>query len=204
METRSKRKRIPLATFIPWLLVIGGAIGLICSFIIMFEKLELLQNPTYTPSCDLNPIISCGSVMASAQANAFGFPNPIIGLISFPILVATGVVLLGGAKLRSWYWTGLQLGSLFGVVFVHWLFYQSVYVIEALCPYCIVVWIVTISTFWYVTLYNIQLHFARIPARLERLAVFVRKHHADILVFWLLIIAALTLKHFWYYYGAFL
>lgn len=195
------KKRLPLAKFMPWLLVIGGFIGLICSFIIMFEKLELLNNPAYTPSCDLNPVISCGSVMASDQSNAFGFPNPIIGLISFPILITTGMVLLAGAQLKRWYWMGLELGTIFGLGFVHWLFYQSVYTIGALCPYCIVVWAVTITTFWYVTLYNIQLNFAHIPARLEKAAVFVRQHHADILVLWFLIIAGLILKHFWYYYG---
>lgn len=193
-----------LAKFLPWLLVIAGTIGLICAFIIMYEKIELLQNPQYTPSCNLNPIISCGSVMASNQAHAFGFPNPIIGLIAFPVVMASGVVLLGGATLKRWYWLGLQAGSLFGVLFVHWLFYQSVYNIHALCPYCMVVWVVTISTFWYVTLYNLGLWYASLPNFLQRSTAFMRRHHLDILLFWFLIIAFFTLKHFWYYYSHFL
>lgn len=197
-------KRLTLARFLPWLLVIGGAIGLICSFIIMYEKLSLLQNPSYTPSCDLNPVISCGSVMASDQSNAFGFPNPILGLIAFPVLITTGVAMMAGAKFKRWYWTGMEIGAILGVAFVHWLFFQSVYRIGSLCPYCMVVWVVTITTFWYVTLYNIQLNFTRIPERYENLAVFVRKHHVDILVLWFLVILAFILKHFWYYYGSFL
>ena len=44
----------------------------------------------------------------------------------------------------------------FGVVFVHWLIFQSLYVIGALCPYCMVVWAVTIPIFWYVTLHNLR------------------------------------------------
>lgn len=204
MDKKKTKKRTPLAKVLPWLLIIAGVIGLICSFIIMYEKLELLQNPAYTPSCDLNPVISCGSVMASEQSNAFGFPNPIIGLISFPIVITTGVVLLMGVQLRRWYWTGLQLGTLFGVAFCHWLFFQSVYRINALCPYCIVVWAVTITSFWYVLLYNIQLNFAKLPPSMEKFAVFIRVHHADILLLWFLVIAGLILKHFWYYYGTFL
>lgn len=204
MDKKTAKKRIPLAKVLPWILIVAGVIGLICSFVITIEKIELLKNPAYSPSCDLNPVISCGSVMASDQSNAFGFPNPIIGLISFPVVITTGVVLLSGVQLRRWYWTGLQLGTIFGVVFCHWLFFQSVYRINALCPYCIAVWAVTITTFWYVLLYNIQLNFARLPARLEKCAVFIRVHHADILVFWFLVIAALILKHFWYYYGTFL
>lgn len=202
---KKPKKRITLAKFLPWLLVIGGFIGLICSFIIMYEKISLLQNPQYQPSCDLNPVISCGSVMASDQSNAFGFPNPIIGLICFPILITTGMLIFaGGAQLRRWYWAGMQLGTIFGLAFVHWLFFQSVYRIGALCPYCMVVWAVTITTFWYVTLYNIQLNFAHIPERLESTAVFIRKHHLDILMVWFLVIAALILEHFWYYYGQYL
>ncbi len=198
------KKRPTLERFLPWLLIIGGTIGLICAFIIMYEKISLLQNPHYTPSCNLNPIISCGSVMASNQAHAFGFPNPMIGLIAFPVVMASGVVLLGGAKLKRWYWLGLELGSLFGVLFVHWLFYQSVYSINALCPYCMVVWIVTISTFWYVTLYNLGLWYTSLPQLLQRATAFMRKHHLDILLFWLLVIAFFILKHFWYYYSRFL
>ncbi len=200
--TKRPTTKVTLIRFLPWLYVIAGTIALICSFTIMYEKLELLQNASYTPSCDLNPVISCGSVMASDQAHAFGFPNPIIGLVAFPVVIATGMALFAGAQtLRRWYWMGLELGSLFGVAFVHWLMFQSVYRINALCPYCMVVWVMTIGIFWYTTLYIVQLNFHKIPEKWEPVAVFVRKHHLDIFIFWLLLIAAFILKHFWYYYG---
>ena len=201
--TKESKKKWTLEKFLPWLLLIGGAIGLICAFIIMFEKLELLQNAAYRPSCDLNPVISCGSVMASDQANAFGFPNPIIGLIAYPVLITLGVLLLAGSKFKRWIWGGLLAGTIFGLGFVHWLFFQSVYHINALCPYCMVVWVVTITTFWYVLLYNLQLSFNKLSPGVQRFAAFIRRHHADILIAWFLIIAALILKHFWYYYGSF-
>lgn len=191
-----------LARIMPWLLVIGGVIGLICSFVIMFEKLELLLDPQYSPSCDLNPIISCGSVMASDQANAFGFPNPIIGLVAFPVLITLGVLLFTGTQFKRWLWWGTWAGTLFGVGFVHWLFYQSVYVINALCPYCMAVWAVTITLFWYVTLYNLRISAARLNGFAQRIALFAQRHHLDILVLWLLVITGLILKHFWYYFGA--
>ena len=46
--------------------------------------------------------------------------------------------------LPRWYWVGLAVGTLLGVVFIHWLIFQSLYRIGALCPYCMVVWAVTI------------------------------------------------------------
>ena len=47
-------------------------------------------------------------------------------------------------RLPRWYWAGLATGTLLGVAFVHWLIFQSLYRIGALCPYCMVVWAVTI------------------------------------------------------------
>lgn len=190
-----------LTSVLPWLLIVCGAIGLVAAFIIMVEKIHLLQDPAFVPSCDLNPVVSCGSVMASDQSNAFGFPNPIIGLVAFPVVITTGVLLLSGVKLRRLYMLGLLAGTIFGLGFVHWLFFQSVYRIGALCPYCIAVWIATITTFWYVLLYSIQENIFRLPHKLKRAGEFIRRHHLDILVFWFLVIFALILKRFWYYYG---
>ncbi len=190
--------KVTLERALPWLLIICGAIGLIAAFIIMVEKIHLLQDPSFRPSCDLNPVISCGSVMASDQSNAFGFPNPIIGLITFPVAITTGVLMAAGVKMKRWYMLGLQAGTVFGLAFVHWLFFQSTYRINALCPYCIAVWIITITTFWYVLLYNLRARHIRLP---EKAGGFLQRHHLDILLFWLLVLAALILKHFWYYYG---
>ncbi len=195
-------KKITLKRFLSWVLVIGGIIGTICAFVITLEKLELMQNPSYSPPCDLNPVISCGSVMASPQAHAFGFPNPLIGLIAFPVLITLGVIGLTGVTVKRWMWWGVLAGTVFGVGFVHWLFYQSVYNINALCPYCMVVWAVTITTFWYTLLYNLQLSFDKLSPLGKRLAVFMRRHHLDILIFWFVVIAAFIIKHFWYYFGS--
>ncbi len=189
----------------PYILVICGFIGLVCALVILYDKIELLKNPNFKPNCDLNPIISCGSVMESKQANAFGFPNPFIGVVGFSVVIATGMAILAGAtKLKRWYWLGLQAGTIFGLFFIHWLFFQSVYRINALCPYCMVVWIMTITLFWYVTLYNIQTGVIKLKGTPQKVGYFLRRHHLDILVLWLLIIAAFILKHFWYYYGTYL
>lgn len=196
----------PLPTFkrfLPWLLVIGGTIGLICAFIIMYEKLQLFTNPAYQPGCDLNPVISCGTVMKSDQSNAFGFPNPLIGLAFFPILITVGMALFAGARFKRWFWIGLQLGTVFGLAFVHWLFFQTTYRIGALCPYCVIVWIVVITTFWYVLQYNLAAGHIKLPASVRAAGDFARRHHLDILILWFLILAGLILQHFWYYYGSF-
>jgi uncharacterized membrane protein len=190
-----------LTRVLPWLLIVCGVIGLACAFIISYEKIQLLKDPGYSVPCNLDPIISCGSVMQSDQAEAFGFPNPFIGLIAFPVVITSGVILLMGARPKRWYMIGLNLGAFLGTVFVHWLFYQSVWNIQALCPWCMVVWVVTIITFWYVTLYNLRAGNLKLPPAFSGFGAFIQKHHLDILLVWLLGIAALILHHFWYNYG---
>lgn len=190
-----------LPKVLPYLLIIVGIVGFASAAMITYDKMLILEDPSYKPSCDLNPVISCGSVMMSDQANAFGFMNPFIGLAAYPMLVAIGLAMLAGAKFKRWYWLGINAGLFFALAFVHWLFFQTVYRINSLCPYCIAVWAVTISSFWYVTLYNIDQKNFSLPQRLQKIYPWIRRHHLDILVVWFLIIFALIMQHFWYYYG---
>jgi hypothetical protein len=47
-------------------------------------------------------------------------------------------------------------GHTFGVLFITWLQYSSLYEIQKLCIYCMVVWTVTIPIFWMTTAYNVR------------------------------------------------
>jgi len=174
-----------------WLYVLGGVFGLVAAITLTIEKIEKLRNPAYVPSCSLNPVVSCGSVMDSPQAAAFGFPNPLIGIAAFAVVVTVGVALLTGYRPPRWVWAGLQVGVTFGVVFVHWLVVQSLYYIHALCPYCMVVWVVTISIFWYTTLSNLA--GTRVGAGLRRV-------HTGLLALWFAVIAGLIVQAFWDYW----
>jgi len=194
-------KNLTLDKALPYLFVIGGLIGLYCSYILSIDKIKLLQNPHFIPSCNLNPVLSCGNVMHSWQSNAFGFPNPFIGLATFPVLIIIGLAILSGAKMKRWFWLGLTAGQLLGIAFAYWLLFESIYKIKALCPYCLVVDIVMITITWYLTLYVFDKKFIRLPRGWpQTLYGWIRRHHLDILIAWFVIIVALILNHFWYYY----
>ncbi|ANE81291.1 hypothetical protein A7U43_20155 [Mycobacterium adipatum] len=122
----------------------AGVLGLAAAATLTVEKIEILIDPSYIPSCSLNPVLSCGSVMTTPQASVFGFPNSLLGIIAFTVVLVTGVLAVARVNLPRWYWTGLAVGTALGAVFVHWLIFQSLYRIGALCPYCMVVWAVTI------------------------------------------------------------
>lgn len=186
------------------LLLVAGTIGFAAAVTLLVEKIALLEDPDYVPSCSINPILSCGSVMRTDQADAFGFPNPIIGVAGFAIVATTGAAVLAGAHMRRWYWLGLQAGTTFGVVFVHWLAFQSIYRIDALCPYCMVVWAVTIPLFWYTTLRNVAAGYIRVPVALERPWSTAVTYHGVVLTGWFLVFATAIAFRFWEYWSTLL
>ena len=125
-------------------LAVAGAIGLTAAFVLTVEKVNLLADPAYVPSCSINPVLSCGSVMSTWQAAVFGFPNSLLGICGFTVVSLTGVLVASGVDLPGWYRRGLWIGCCAATVFVHWLIIQSLYRIGALCPYCMVVWFATV------------------------------------------------------------
>ncbi|WP_431899185.1 vitamin K epoxide reductase family protein [Nonomuraea sp. bgisy101] len=182
----------PYPRLLPRLLLVGGALGFVAAFVLAVEKIALLKNPAYVPTCSINPVLSCGSVMNTPQAEAFGFPNPLLGIAAFACVTTVGAALLGGARLPRWFWLGLQAGVTCGVVFVHWLIYQSLYVIGALCPYCMVVWAVTIPLFWYVTLRNFRGH---------KVIGALAGYHTVVLAIWFIAVVTLIGIRFWPYWS---
>lgn len=138
-----------------WILVSTGAIGMVAAIELIIQKISVLSDPTFVPNCDINPILSCGSVINTEQASLFGFPNPILGVIGFTIVIMFGVLLFAGVQVPNWMWLGLNTGALVAMIFVVWLVSQSLYVIGALCPWCMVVWSITIPIFWQITTENL-------------------------------------------------
>src|SRR3546814_12225146 len=100
------------------LLLTCGAVGGAAAFALVLEKIATLREPSHVPSCDLNPVMSCGSVMSTAQAELFGFPTTPLGIVGLPVVVGTGGVLLGGARMQRCDWWGWQVGVTFGMRFV--------------------------------------------------------------------------------------
>jgi uncharacterized membrane protein len=200
-KRQTVRENSRLARYLPWLLLIGGAIALIASVMLSVEVFDRLKNPSYVPVCNLNPILSCTNVADSNQAHAFGFPNYFIGIAGYAAVAAIGTAMLAGALFKRWFWRLVQAGLTFAVIFLTWLQFQTLYRIGALCIFCMIVWAATIPMFWYTTMYNFRTGSLTLPAPLKRTGRFVARHHGDILLVWFLIIIALILKRFWYYWS---
>lgn len=185
---------------LPWVLLVSGLVGFAASFVLTIDKMKLLANPHFAPACNLNPIISCGSVMKTGQASVFGFANSLVGIAAFAVLAFLGMSLLAGARYRRWFWLAIQAGAALGLAFVGWLIFQSLYRIHSLCPYCMGVWAATIATFWYVLVHNLRTGYMSFGVRARD---FLVRNHAGMLLALYAVVAALVLQHFWYFFNPF-
>ena len=125
----------------------------------------------------------------------FGFPNALIGIVAFAVVVTTGVLAVTGVRLPQWYWAGLAAGTALGVVFVHWLIFQSLYRIGALCPYCMVVWSVTIPLF--VVVASIALR----PLAGNAVLRVLYEWRWSIVALWFTAVILMILMRFWNYWS---
>lgn len=123
------------------LLLSAAIVALIAAFVLSLEKIHLLNDPDAVLSCSINLVLNCSTVMQSWQSQVFfGIPNMYIGLMAFPVLITVAVsALWGAAKYNKGFLKALNIGVLLGTIFAYWLFFSSLYVIQVLCPWCLLV-----------------------------------------------------------------
>lgn len=151
------------------LLLITGIVGFLASFILVLERIELYKNPDAALSCDVNAVVSCGSTMETWQAALFGFPNPLIGIVGFGIVITVAMSLFASATFARWYWLCFQLGVTLGFALVVWMWSQALFAINLLCLYCMVVWAMMIPMFMWTTIRNMVHGVISVPSGLVRL-----------------------------------
>lgn len=181
-----------------WYVLVAGVAGLAAALALTIEKIDLLIDPNYVPTCSLNPVISCGSVMSTSQAAVFGFPNSLIGIVAFTVVLVSGLLAVSNVALPRWYWAGMAAGSLLGSIFVQWLIFQSLYRIGALCPYCMVVWSVTIPLFVVTASVALQ------PLGSHRWARELHRWRWSLVALWGAAVILLIGERFWYYWSTLL
>ncbi len=137
-------------------MLIFGLVGLGASFVLAVEEFHLLKNPDAILSCSVNLVLNCAAVMKTWQATAFGFPNMFLGLIGYSIVITFAVSALTGAKFPRWFLVKAHIWYGLGLIFSYWLFFNSLYVIQVLCPWCLIVTTVTTILFATITHYNLR------------------------------------------------
>ncbi|GAA1814649.1 vitamin K epoxide reductase family protein [Nesterenkonia flava] len=144
-----------------------------------------MNTPVAGPTTTRYPVTGTPLTTTQTTASNSGYPPGIAG---FAVIAATGAALLGRAQMSHWYWAGLQIGVTFGTLFVGWLMYQSLFRIQALCPYCMLVWAAMFLSLWYVTVESASRWSRNWTGYGRRLAhVMIRRHDIAILAWFVLV-----------------
>ncbi|MBN9176927.1 MAG: Vitamin K epoxide reductase [Microbacterium sp.] len=129
--------------------IVAGAVGGTVAFLLYLEYVGQLTGSTPLISCSISPIVTCGPNLLTPGGNLLGFSNSILGIMLFFGPVYAGAAALAApAGLRTWFWRVYAVFVAGAFVFVHVLAYRSVFEYGSLCPWCMVVWLVTIPLFW--------------------------------------------------------
>ncbi len=139
-----------------WTMLIAALAAFAAAFTLSVEKIHLLQNPDAVLSCSVNLVLNCAGVMQTWQASVLGFPNSYIGVAGFAIVIAVAMGGLLGVKYSRSYLATAQVFYGLGLIFAYWLFFQSVYVIQVLCPWCLVVTFTTTLIFESLLYHNLR------------------------------------------------
>ena len=137
-------------------MLLSALISLTASFVLSVDAVALAADPNVGLSCNINATISCGTVGKSWQASLFGFPNAFLGLIAEPVVITIAVASLARVKFPRGFMLAAQIVYTLGVIFAYWLFYEAMFHIGALCPWCLLVTLSTTLVFTSLTHVNIR------------------------------------------------
>ena len=179
-------------------MLLWSAASLVASFVLAVEALTLAGDPGAALSCDLNAVVSCGTVGSAWQASAFGFPNAFLGLMTEPIVITIAVVSLAGVTLPRWFMRTAQVVYAVGLTLAYWLLYQAAFDIGAVCPWCLLVTVATTFVFFEMTRINLLEGNLPLPTGVQRHLVAAARSHLDLMLVlaWILGLALLLVWHY--------
>ncbi len=182
-----------------WLaMLLWSAASLVASFVLAVEAVTLAGDPDAVFNCDINAVISCGTVASSWQASVFGFPNAFLGLVTEPVVITVAVAGLAGIRFPRWFMLTAQTVYTVGLGLAYWLLYQAIFDIGAMCPWCMLITVATTFVFFEMTRINLLEGHLPLPASVRRVLVTAARSHLDLMAVcgWLLAVALLVVSRY--------
>lgn len=156
MSTSAPQRRTESPRSLAVLLVVASVTGFVAAMALTMDKLTLLAHPHAALSCNFSVLVGCSTGLQSWQGSLLGFPNSILGMAAWAVLLALGMIMLTSIELTRVVWIGLNVGLAGAFGLVVFLIIQSIYVLGVLCPWCMATWAVTIPIFLAVTAFNLE------------------------------------------------
>ena len=179
-------------------MLVSACLSLLASFVLSVDAIDLAKDPGAQLACNINAAISCGTVGVSWQAHLLGFPNAFLGMVAEPVVITIAVASLARVKFPRGFMLAAQIVYTIGVAFAYWLFYEAMFVIGALCPWCLLITLSTTLVFSSLTHVNIRDNNLFLSERAHQRATAALRMGLDalILVLWLVALVVLVVTHY--------
>ena len=127
------------AVYSSWVLSLVGLALAIYLTVAHFQGTQIL-------ACSDTGLVNCAKVTTSPQSYFLGVPVAVLGLVNF---IVFSVIMSPWAWRSSLYWLHLVRVALSvgGMIFVLWLVYAELIIINNICLYCTGVHLVTFAIF---------------------------------------------------------
>jgi uncharacterized membrane protein len=179
-------------------MLVGAALSLLAAFVLSTEAIQIAKDPNVQLSCSVNLVINCATVARHSSASLLGFPNSFLGMIAEPIVMTIAVAGLAGVIFPRRFMFAAQIFYAAGFIFAYVLFFISMFIIQALCPWCLLVTLSTTFVFFSLTRYNIRENNLYLPNRVAAWAKgFIRKDYdkLTLAVIVVTLVASIILKY---------
>ncbi|MBP9667466.1 vitamin K epoxide reductase family protein [Candidatus Saccharibacteria bacterium] len=179
-------------------MLVGSILSLFASFVLSTEAIELAKNADAPLSCNINATLNCGAVGVHPSAHMFGFPNSFLGLIAEPIVITVAIAGLAGVRFPRTFMFVAQLFYTLGFIFALVLLSISFFIIQVLCPWCLLVTLTTTMVWFAITRYNIRENNLFLPKKIQNsLLRWIEKDYDKLLMFSTIAVisAAILLKY---------
>ncbi len=179
-------------------MLVGAMLSLLAAFVLSFEALQLAKNPDAQLTCSVNVVLNCATVAKHPTAEMFGFPNSFIGMMAEPIVITVAIAGLAGIRFPRSFMAAAQVGYTLGLGFALYLFGISFFVIQALCPWCLLVTLTTLLVWFAITRYNIRENNLFLPKSIQaKLQSFIKRDYDKLVMLSLIavIVAAILVKY---------
>ena len=140
------------STWLYLVMLISSAVALFASFVLSADTLYIARHPNARLGCDISGVISCTQVAQSWQAELLhlgklSIPNAFLGIAAESVFVTMAVIGLTKMTQPRWLAFCTWLGGAAALCYSLWLSSQSVFVIGALCPWCMTLLFSTLIQF---------------------------------------------------------
>lgn len=129
----------------PWVPIASMALAVVGLTVAGYLAVEHFTAST-TLACPDTGTLNCLKVTTSRQSAVFGIPAAVLGLVYFVVMLAVSLPALWRSPRREVRFGRLAFTAV-GVLFVGYLVYAELFVLDAICLWCTIVHVLAVALF---------------------------------------------------------